>query len=336
MKFFAAILFVGITSIVAVGQQPPPPPPQPPAANTQGTTATQPSQSPEPQATPTQPSQSPESQATPTQPIQNPDSQATPTQPSQSPESQATSQKSTEPVVPTPPPNPNAQDPNLPQKEQLEAELARIQDQEDRANIREKVQTRLRDSRVILREMTTGRMPIPNALLQKARCVIIVPSVKKAAFAFGVNYGRGVMTCRLGQDFNGPWSAPAMYAIEGGNFGLQIGLQGTDLVLLVMNDRGVDSLLGTKFKVGGDASLAAGPIGRHIQASTDAAMRAKIVAFSRAHGLFAGVSLDGSTLRPDNRANQVLYGRVISARQIVRQGDVVVSRDGAPLIRLLD
>src|SRR5262249_37422144 len=174
-----------------------------------------------------------------------------------------------------------------------------------------------------------------NSLLQQAKCVIVIPSVKKIASAFGVKYGRGVMVCRLGEDFNGPWSAPSMYALEGGNFGLQIGLQATDLVLLVMNERGVDSLLGNKVKLGGDLSVAAGPMGRTMEASTDLAMRAKILAYSRARGVFAGVALDGSTLRPDNHANEVLYGRTISAREIVRTGAVTPPANAAPLLQLL-
>lgn len=225
---------------------------------------------------------------------------------------------------------------NLPQKEELEAELSRIEAQEQRVAVREKVQNRLHESRGVVRDLQSMKLGIPNALLQKAKCVIVIPGVKKAAFGVGVKYGRGVMSCRLGEDYTGPWSAPAMYALEGGNIGLQIGLQGTDFVLLVMNARGVDSLLGTKAKLGGDASLAAGPVGRNMEASTDLAMRAKILAYSHSHGLFAGVSLDGSTLRPDNFANHVLYGREITARQIVRRGDVVVPVDGAPLIQLLD
>jgi SH3 domain-containing YSC84-like protein 1 len=307
-------LILELATCLAFAQQPPPPPPPQPAS---------PSESASPSA-----GQSGQAVNSPS---------ASPQSPSASPQQEAAPQQNpTEPVVPTPPPQPNAQDPNLPQKEKLEAELSRIQAQEERVEIREKDQRRLQESRAVLSEAMGAKVPIPSTLLQKAKCVIIVPGVKKGAVGFGAKYGRGAMSCRLGPDFTGPWSAPAMYALEGANFGLQIGLQGTDLVLLVMNARGVDSLLGSKFRLGGDAALAAGPIGRNMEASTDLAMRAKILAYSRSHGIFAGVSLDGSTLRPDNRANEVLYGREISARQIVRDGNVVVSRDGAPLIQLLD
>ena len=177
------------------------------------------------------------------------------------------------------------------------------------------------------------RMPddIPPDLLNKARCVIVIPSALKAAFVLGASYGRGTMVCRTNKDFTGPWGAPAMYALEGGSLGLQIGGEATDLVLLVMNDRGVDSLLQSKVKLGADVSVAAGPKGRTASADTDAFMRSDILAYSRARGVFAGISLGGSTLRPDNGANRALYGRQISAAEIVRESSVQTPQAGHDL-----
>jgi SH3 domain-containing YSC84-like protein 1 len=158
---------------------------------------------------------------------------------------------------------------------------------------------------------------IPSDLLQKAECVIVLPSVLKFALGFGGSYGRGVMVCRSGAEFNGPWGAPSMIALEGGSFGLQLGGQATDFVLLVMNRRGAEAILTSKVKLGADASAAAGPKGRDAAAATDATMRAEILSYSRARGLFAGVSLEGSTLRPDNDANKKLYKKELHARDIV-------------------
>ena len=158
---------------------------------------------------------------------------------------------------------------------------------------------------------------IPQELLNKAECVIVLPSVKKFAFGFGGSYGRGVMSCRSGKNFNGHWSAPTMMALEGGSFGLQLGGQSTDFVLLVMNSRGADSILSSKVKLGGDMAAAAGPVGRNAAASTDIAMQAEILSYSRSRGLFAGISLAGSTLRPDNDGNERLYGKGISGQDIV-------------------
>jgi len=225
------------------------------------------------------------------------------------------------------------------QRAEAQKELDRIEAKQELAELRVKDQGRLRESRAVLHELltgTTGKVGIPNALIRQSKCVVVIPGVKKAAFAFGAKYGRGVMTCRLGDDFNGPWSAPSMTALEGGNFGFQVGVSGTDLVLLVMNPRGADSILRSKGKLGGDVSVAAGPIGRNAEASTDIAMKAKILAYSRAHGIFAGVALDGSTLRPDNNANHALYGREISAREIVRSGATPVPTGAVPLLHLLD
>ncbi|MEJ2010323.1 MAG: lipid-binding SYLF domain-containing protein, partial [Acidobacteriota bacterium] len=166
------------------------------------------------------------------------------------------------------------------------------------------------------------RSNIPNDLLDKAACVIVIPSVAKFAIGIGGSYGRGVMTCRSGQDFKGPWSAPTMMAIEGVNVGFQLGIQATDLVLLVMNKRGAGSILSSKFKLGGDAAASAGPKGRSASAATDVNMRAEILSYSRSRGLFAGVSLEGSTLRPDNNANAKVYGKWTKAKDIVLNGKV--------------
>jgi SH3 domain-containing YSC84-like protein 1 len=158
---------------------------------------------------------------------------------------------------------------------------------------------------------------IPADLLDKAECVIVLPSVVKFALGFGGSYGRGVMTCRSGKNFSGPWSAPSMMALEGGSFGLQLGGQATDFVLLVMNKRGADSILSSEVKLGGDVAAAAGPKGRSAAASTDASMRAEILSYSRSRGLFAGISLEGSTLRADNDGNRRLYGKGITAKDVV-------------------
>ena len=183
-------------------------------------------------------------------------------------------------------------------------------------------QDRLRNADTVLKEILKVPDNIPQELLDKARCVIVMPSVLKAAFVVGGSYGRGTMVCRTGNDFSGPWGAPAMYALEGGSIGLQIGGEATDLVLLVMNDRGADSLLHSKVKLGADASVAAGPVGRTAAADTDAYMRSEILSYSRARGVFAGISLEGSTLRPDNDANRNLYGRSVTAAQIIKKSEV--------------
>jgi lipid-binding SYLF domain-containing protein len=184
----------------------------------------------------------------------------------------------------------------------------------------EKEEDRLRDSGEVLKEILQIPDNIPQDLLDKAECVLVMPSVKKFAIGIGGSYGRGVMTCRSGEKFTGGWSAPAMYALEGGNIGFQLGGQATDFILLVMNPKGADSLLKSKVKLGADAAAAAGPKGRNAQAATDVLMRAEILSYSRSKGLFAGVSLEGSTLRQDNGANESLYGRKITAREIVREG----------------
>jgi lipid-binding SYLF domain-containing protein len=177
---------------------------------------------------------------------------------------------------------------------------------------------------------------IPQDLIDKTYCVIVYPSVLKAAFVFGGSYGRGAMTCRTGEKFNGPWSTPTMMALEGGSFGLQIGGQATDFVLLVMNERGAKAILKSKVKLGADASAAAGPKGRNAEASTDVTMRAEILSYSRARGLFAGISLAGSTVRADNRANEKLYHKEVSAGDIVFKGAVPVPPPAQKFISYLN
>jgi len=195
---------------------------------------------------------------------------------------------------------------------------------------------RLQNSATVMKEILGMPDSIPKDLLDRAECVIVVPSVKKFAVGVGGSYGRGVMTCRSGQAFDGQWGAPTMVALEGGSLGLQLGGQATDFVLLVMNDRGAESILGSKVKLGGDASAAAGPKGRTAGASTDLAMRAEILTYSRSRGLFAGVSLEGSTLRPDGDANDAVYGKHVQPKDIVRAGAVPVPADAQPLVDLLN
>ncbi len=180
-------------------------------------------------------------------------------------------------------------------------------------------QDRLQNSGLVMQEILKVPDDIPQDLIDKARCVVVMPSVLKAAFVVGGSYGRGTMVCRTGKDFTGPWGAPAMYALEGASVGLQIGGEATDFVFLIMNDRGASSLLHSKVKLGADISAAAGPKGRSAEADSDAYMRAEILSYSRARGVFAGVSLEGSTLRPDEDANRKLYGTSASAAKIVAE-----------------
>src|SRR4249919_1058288 len=181
-----------------------------------------------------------------------------------------------------------------------------------------KEQKRLEECGTVMQEVLNVPENIPHELLEKAECVIVIPSVKKLAFGIGADYGRGAMVCRTGAQFRGPWGSPAMYALEGASIGFQIGGEATDLILLVMNDRGMDSILSSKVKLGADASVAGGPKGRTATAATDAWMRAEILSYSRSQGLFAGVSLEGSTLRPDDDASADVYGHAIKAKEIVR------------------
>jgi lipid-binding SYLF domain-containing protein len=198
-----------------------------------------------------------------------------------------------------------------------------------------KEEDRLEDAGVVLEEILAIPDSIPQELLDKAECVIVIPSMLKLALGFGGNYGRGAMVCRTGQSFTGPWGAPAMYALDGGSVGVQIGAQSTDLVLLVMNERGVQALLGSNVKLGGNASVAAGPKGRDVSASTDATMRAEILSYSRTRGLFAGVSLEGASLRPDDDASEQVYGRLVSAHTLVTGTGIAVPAAGRRLVDAL-
>jgi SH3 domain-containing YSC84-like protein 1 len=188
----------------------------------------------------------------------------------------------------------------------------------------------------VLKEILDIPDGIPKDLLNKAECVIVIPSVLKFAIGIGGDFGRGAITCRSGQHFTGLWSAPALFALEGGNIGFQLGGQATDFVLLVMNPKGANSILSSKVKLGADASAAAGPKGRAAAADTDIVMKAEVLSYSRSRGLFAGISLEGSTLRSDGRANRKLYGRALSAKNIVRQGEARVPASGQAMIALLN
>jgi lipid-binding SYLF domain-containing protein len=199
-----------------------------------------------------------------------------------------------------------------------------------------KEQKRLEESGVVMQEVLNIPDNIPHELLEKAQCVIVFPSLMKAAFVVGAEYGRGAMVCRTGDKFRGAWGAPAMYALEGASFGFQIGGEATDLILLVMNDRGMESILNSKVKLGADASVAAGPKGRDASADTDAWMRAEILSYSRSRGLFAGVSVEGTTLRPDDDASEQVYGRPVKAKEIVRSGHMVVPTTGRHFVDVLE
>jgi lipid-binding SYLF domain-containing protein len=201
----------------------------------------------------------------------------------------------------------------------------------------EKEVDRVTESYKVLKEiMATPDKGIPRGLLNKAECVVVFPSVLKAAFIVGGSYGRGVITCRSGEDFTGHWSAPAMFALEGGSFGLQIGGQATDFVLLIMNEKGAESVMSSKVKLGADASAAAGPVGRTTSAETDIVMKAEILSWSRSRGIFGGISLTGSTLRSDDGANKNLYGKDLSAKEIVREGKVHATPAGKKLADYLN
>ncbi len=195
---------------------------------------------------------------------------------------------------------------------------------------------RLDNCGTILKEILDIPDNIPEDLLDKAECVIVFPSVLKAAFIVGGSYGRGAMTCRTGEHFTGPWGAPTMMALEGGSVGFQLGGQATDFVLLVMNPRGAKAILHSKVKLGADASAAAGPKGRDAEAATDVTLRAEVLTYSRARGLFAGISLEGSSLRPDNGANEKVYNKKVEAESIVRKGAVAVPPSAQELIGMLN
>jgi lipid-binding SYLF domain-containing protein len=195
---------------------------------------------------------------------------------------------------------------------------------------------RLENCGTVIKEIMDIPDDIPQDLIDKAECIIVYPSVVKAAFVIGGSYGRGAMTCRSGEHFTGPWSAPSMMALEGGSIGFQIGGQATDFVLLVMNPRGARAILKSKVKLGADASVAGGPKGRTANASTDATLRAEVLSYSRARGLFAGISLEGSTVRPDDDANERVYGKNVAADDIIFKGAVAVPPPAQQLIAYLN
>lgn len=198
-----------------------------------------------------------------------------------------------------------------------------------------KEQDRLENCGVVMQEILDVPDNIPQELLEKAECVVVIPSVTKVAMGVGGSYGRGAMVCRTGKAFRGPWGAPAMYSLEGGSVGLQLGAESTDVVLLIMNNRGVDALLNSQVKLGGNASASAGPKGRNLEASTDASLRAEILSYSRSRGLFAGVSLDGTSIRPDDDASAQVYGRKLKARRIVTGTGMSVPASGRHLVDVL-
>ena len=198
------------------------------------------------------------------------------------------------------------------------------------------VKDRLENCGTFMEEILNVPEGIPQHLMDKAECIIVIPSVFKIAFGFGGSYGRGAMTCPSGEHFNGKWSAPTMIALEGGSFGFQLGGQATDFIILVMNPRGATAILSSKVKLGVNASAAAGPKGRDAEAATDLTLRTEMLTYSRSRGLFAGLSLEGSTLRPDNGANEGLYGKKISAKDIVRTNVVSMPAAAQKLISLLD
>jgi SH3 domain-containing YSC84-like protein 1 len=200
----------------------------------------------------------------------------------------------------------------------------------------EKEEDRVKNAGEVLKEILNIPDDIPQDLLDKAECVVIMPNVLKAAFGVGGSYGRGVMICRSGPHFKGKWGAPALYALEGASIGFQLGGQATDFVLLVMNPKGAESLLYSKVKLGADASAAAGPKGRTAEGATDIVMQAEILSYSRNKGLFAGVSLEGSTLRSDGSANEKLYGQKLTAKEIIREHKVAIPPSAHELVTLLD
>jgi lipid-binding SYLF domain-containing protein len=200
----------------------------------------------------------------------------------------------------------------------------------------DKEEDRVKESGVVLKEILNIPDDIPQDLLDKAECIVVLPSVKKGALGVGASYGRGVMICRSGLHYTGAWGAPALYALEGVSIGFQLGGQATDFVLLVMNPGGAKSLLTSKVKLGADASAAAGPKGRTAEGATDVVMSAEILSYSRNKGLFAGVSLEGSTLRSDGSANEKLYGAKVSAKDIIRGGKVKIPASAAELVALLN
>lgn len=204
------------------------------------------------------------------------------------------------------------------------------------ANDEEKDDARLKECGTVLREILNVPDDVPQKLLDKADCIVVFPSVRKAAFGIGGSYGRGAMSCRQGENFDRHWGAPSMMALEGLSIGFQLGAQATDFVLLVMNDRGAHGILTSKVKLGGDVSAAAGPVGRDASAETDLTARAEILSYSRTRGIFGGVSLEGSTIRPDNDANEKIYGKKLEAKEIVLSGNIPVPAPAERLISTLN
>lgn len=194
---------------------------------------------------------------------------------------------------------------------------------------------RLREAGSILTEILNVPENVPEEILAKAHCVIVIPSLTKIAFGVGGSYGRGAMVCRQGPEFTGEWGAPAMMAIEGGSFGFQLGAEATDLVLVVMNPRGATAILNGTAKLGVQATVAAGPKGRHAEAATDVTMRAEILSYSRSRGLFAGISLEGTSLRPDDGANEKVYGEKLTIHEVVQDTTRVVPDAGRALLATL-
>jgi SH3 domain-containing YSC84-like protein 1 len=181
-------------------------------------------------------------------------------------------------------------------------------------------QDRVKEAGEVLKELMTGPNGIPLSVLNKSECVVVLPSVKKGGFIVAGSYGRGIMSCRSEPDFSGNWSAPIMMQSTGGSFGLQAGGQAIDYVVLVMNDKGARGLMNGKVKMGADASVAAGPVGRDAEAATSGAMSAELLSYSRTQGAFAGVSLSGTTFGPDSGANEKLYGKKMSGGEIYKGG----------------
>ena len=200
----------------------------------------------------------------------------------------------------------------------------------------EKEKERITESGNVMKEILSAPdKGIPGSVLEGTKCVVVLPAVKKAAVGIGASYGRGAMTCRGGDDFKGPWSAPVMMALEQGSIGFQIGGQATDFVILVLNDSGARAMLKNKLKLGADASIAAGPVGRTSEASTSGTMKAQMLSYSRSRGVFGGVSLSGATMRADGDANKNLYGTKVSADQIIKGEGITMPEEAKPLIDAL-
>lgn len=194
---------------------------------------------------------------------------------------------------------------------------------------------RLADSATVMKQLLEGDNALPKSVLNQAMCVLIFPSVKRVAIGIGGSYGRGALVCRKGAKMNGEWGAPAMYALDQGSIGVQLGSTATDFVLVVVNDKGVDAILNGKTKLGSNAAAAAGPTGAQATSYNAADMKSDVLTYSRSKGLFAGVSLEGASIDTDNAANKDLYGKEMGAREIVTGTQAVVP-SAKPLVSLLD